>query len=47
MTCAYCSSDLTKILSGDYCYRRLTFDGRAKLHSPWIIEPLQPIENEY
>jgi hypothetical protein len=47
MICAYCKSDLNKILSGDYCYRRRTFDGNPKLHSPWIIEPVEPIEREY
>lgn len=47
MNCAYCSSDLTKILTGNYCYRRISWNGKPKLHSPWLIEPLTPIEKEY
>ena len=47
MMCAYCNQDMNAILTGEFCYRRLTFDLRTKLHSPWIIEPLEPIEKEY
>jgi hypothetical protein len=47
MTCAYCQQNMNAILSGKFCYRRRSFNGGTKLHSPWIIEPLEPIEREW
>lgn len=45
MTCAYCQQDMNAILTGVYCYSRRHFGVNPKMHSPWIIEPIEDLES--
>lgn len=44
MSCAYCQQDMNAILTGVYCYARRYHGVNPKMHSPWVIEPIEDLE---